>query len=219
MKKNTIIILDATKAQVTKAFAKQARIFGTPEYREWRAFLAENPGTEMVTKTIKKKKDKKNDAKNRTYKKMAEYISLQENDALMKEFEAQKKLSIVQKSPYRFVLNWFLDTFPELKEDEDKKDEDKATDLPLICKHCLKCIFQKSEKEFDTMEFTRNYMIGYLLLFCTTEEEYEKEEERLTGLTNEALEMEFTDQYNSLQGACPSHPLYEGDTPDLYLDF
>ena len=121
MKKNTIIILDATKAQVTKAFAKQARIFGTPEYREWRAFLAENPGTEMVTKTIKKAKDKKNDAKNRTYEKMAEYISLQENaDELMKEFEAQKKLSIVQKSPYRFVLNWFLDTFSELKEDEDK---------------------------------------------------------------------------------------------------
>ena len=127
MKKNTIIILDATKAQVTKAFAKQARIFGTPEYREWRAFLAENPGTEMVTKTIKKAKDKKNDAKNRTYEKMAEYINLQENDALMKEFEAQKKLSIVQKSPYRFVLNWFLKTFPELKEDEDKEDEAKAT--------------------------------------------------------------------------------------------
>ena len=63
MKKNTIIILDATRAQVTKAFAKQARIFGTPEYREWRAFLAENPGTEMVTKTIKKAKDKKNDAR------------------------------------------------------------------------------------------------------------------------------------------------------------
>ena len=52
------------------------------------------------------------------------------------------------------------------------------------------------------MEFTRNYMIGYLLLFCTTEEEYEKEEERLPGLTDEAL-----------------HPLCEGDTPDLYLDF
>ena len=128
MKKNTIIILDATQAQVTKAFEKQARIFGTPEYREWRAFLAENPGTEMVTKTIKKAKDKKNDAKNRTYEKMAEYISLQENaDELMKEFEAQKKLSIVQKSPYRFVLNWFLKTFPELKEDEDKEDEAKAT--------------------------------------------------------------------------------------------
>ena len=69
------------------------------------------------------------------------------------------------------------------------------------------------------MEVTRNYMIGYLLLFCTTEEEYKKEEERLTGLTDEALEMEFTDQYNSLQGARPSYPLCEGDTPDLYLNF
>lgn len=127
MKKNTIIILDATHAQVTKSFEKQARIFGTPEYREWRAFLAENPGTEMVTKIIKKAKDKKNDAKNRTYDKMAEYISQQENaKELMKEFEAQKKLSVVQKSPYHFVLNWFLATFG-LKEDKGKKDEDKAT--------------------------------------------------------------------------------------------
>lgn len=69
------------------------------------------------------------------------------------------------------------------------------------------------------MEFTRNYMIGYLLLFCTTDGEYDKERARLTGLTDEALEAEFTAQYNSLQGARPSHPLCEGDTPDLYLDF
>jgi len=69
------------------------------------------------------------------------------------------------------------------------------------------------------MKFTRDYMIDYLLDFCTTNEEYNKEKERLTGLTDEALEAEFTAQYNSLQGARPSHPLYEDDTPDLYLDF
>ena len=124
MKKNTIIILDATHAQVTKAFEKQARIFGTPEYREWKAYRQDFPSAQMVTKTIKKAKNKKNDAKNRTYEKMAEYISLQDNaEELKKEFEAQKKLSIVQKSPYRFVLNWFLATFPELKENEDKESE------------------------------------------------------------------------------------------------
>ena len=122
MKKNAIIYIDDTHAQVTKAFEKQARIFGTPEYREWRAYRQDFPNAQMVTKTIKKAKNKKNDAKNRTYEKMAEYISLQENAAeLMKEFEAQKKLSIVQKSPYRFVLNWFLDTF-DLREDEDKEE-------------------------------------------------------------------------------------------------
>ena len=107
MKKNAIIYIDDTHAQVTKAFEKQARIFGTPEYREWRAYRQDFPNAQMVPKTIKKAKDKKNDAKNRTYEKMAEYI----------------------KSRYRAVLNWFLATFPELKEDEDKKEgqEDKAT--------------------------------------------------------------------------------------------
>ena len=69
------------------------------------------------------------------------------------------------------------------------------------------------------MEFTRDYVIDYLLDFCTTDGEYDKERARLTGLTDEALEAEFTAQYNSLQGARPSHPLCEGDTPDLYLDF
>ena len=130
MKKNAIIYIDDTHAQVTKAFEKQARIFGTPEYREWRAYRQDFPNAQMVPKTIKKAKNKKNDAKNRTYEKMAEYISLQKNAAeLMKEFEAQKKLAVVQKSRYRAVLNWFLATFPELKEDEDKKEgqEDKAT--------------------------------------------------------------------------------------------
>ena len=32
MKKNAIITIDETTARVTKAFQKQARIFGTPEY-------------------------------------------------------------------------------------------------------------------------------------------------------------------------------------------
>ena len=121
MKKNAIIYIDDTHAQVTKAFEKQARIFGTPEYREWKAYRQDFPSAQMVTKTIKKAKNKKNDAKNKTYEKMAEYISLQENAVeLMKEFEKQKNLAVVQKSRYRAVLNWFLATFPELTEAEAK---------------------------------------------------------------------------------------------------
>ena len=121
MKKNAIIYIDDTHAQVTKAFEKQARIFGTPEYREWNAYRQDFPSAQMVPKTIKKAKNKKNDAKNRTYEKMAEYISLQENaDELMKEFDRQKNLAIVKKNRYHAVLNWFLATFPELKEDESK---------------------------------------------------------------------------------------------------
>ena len=69
------------------------------------------------------------------------------------------------------------------------------------------------------MEFTRTRMIGYLLLFCTADGEYDKESAHLTGLTDEALKAEFTVQYNSLKAAYPNHPLHEGDTPDIYLDF
>lgn len=69
------------------------------------------------------------------------------------------------------------------------------------------------------MEFTRTRMIGYLLLFCTTDGEYNKEEERLTALTDEALEAEFTAEYNEQKGVCPNPPLYEGNIPDLYIDF
>ena len=82
----------------------------------------------------------------------------------------------------------------------------------------LKYTFQK-RREFNCMEFTRHQMIGYLLSFCKTYDESDKEEERLTALTDEALEAEFTAEYNEQKGACPNPPLYEGDTPDLYLDF
>ena len=58
MKKNAIIYIDDTHAQVTKAFEKQARIFGTPEYREWRAYRQDFPNAQMVSKTIKKAKNK-----------------------------------------------------------------------------------------------------------------------------------------------------------------
>ena len=69
------------------------------------------------------------------------------------------------------------------------------------------------------MKFTRPAMIDYLLYFCKTCDEYDKEKERLNALTDDALEAEFTTEYNSLEGACPDLPLSEGNTPDLYLYF
>lgn len=82
----------------------------------------------------------------------------------------------------------------------------------------LKYTFQK-QREFDSMEFTRDYMTYYLLSFCNTYDERDKEEERLTALTDEALEAKFTTEYNEQEGVCPNPPLYEGNAPDLYTDF
>lgn len=111
--KHTIITIDETTAQVTKAFQKQARIFGTEEYKLWKSYREDFPHATMVTKTIKKNPDKVS-YKNLTFKNIESYIKTMDNaDALLKAFEMAKNQSGVQKSPYRAVLAWFLTTFPD----------------------------------------------------------------------------------------------------------
>ena len=115
-KKNlTIVIIEendnAVIAQVTKAFEKNARIFGTEEYKLWREFKKDCPNAVMTTKKIKKNPEKKTN-KNLTYANMREYIGEQPNaDELIKQFERELKLSKIQSNPYRAVLAWFQQTF------------------------------------------------------------------------------------------------------------
>lgn len=104
--------VDDTHVLVTKEFAKNARIFGTPEYKLWKEIRLDCPAAEMVTKTIKKNPNKKTSTKNMTYERMAIYIREQgDAAALMVEFKKQISLSKVQTNPYRCVLAWFKQTF------------------------------------------------------------------------------------------------------------
>ena len=114
MKKNAIIYIDYTTAQVTKAFEKQARIFGTEEYKVWKAYREDFPAAKMVTKTIKKNPNKKS-YKNLTYANMELFIT-EQNSELLVELRKQIKLSKVQSNPYRAVLAWFLSEFPKYDE-------------------------------------------------------------------------------------------------------
>ena len=99
MKKNVIKMMDDNQAQVSKTFAKNARIYGTEEYRIWREFKAENPEYVMVVKTIKKNPDKETN-KNLTYENMKLYISVQDNaKELLVEFERELTLSKIQSNP------------------------------------------------------------------------------------------------------------------------
>ena len=112
MKKNAPRFVDDTHVLVTKEFAKNTRIYGTPEYKVWKEIKADCPAAEMVTKTIKKNPDKKTSTKNMTYENMAIYIREQDNAAtLMVEFKKQIALSKVQTNPYRCVLAWFKKSF------------------------------------------------------------------------------------------------------------
>lgn len=104
--------INDTQVQVTKEFAKNARIFGTAEYKLWKEIRLDCPNAEMVTKTIKRNPSKKVDTRNMTYANMKAFINEQENaEELLAELEKQIKMSKIQANPYRCVLAWFLIKF------------------------------------------------------------------------------------------------------------
>ena len=136
--KNAIIYINDTEAQVTKAFAKQARIFGTPEYKLWKEYRKDFPEAQMVTKTIKKNATKRT-YKNLTYVNMERFLKSQDNaDQLLKEFKVKKEAAAIQQNPYRAVLAWFLQTFPDYDNykafftGEDIENEEASVNVTLM---------------------------------------------------------------------------------------
>ena len=146
--------IDESHVLVTKQFAKNAMIFGTPEYKLWSEIRRDREDAVMVTKTIKKNPNKKNNTKNMTYERMAIYIREQDEAAtLMVEFKKQVALSKVQTNPYRCVLAWFKQTFENydsyklfFEAEAQKKAEQK--DIFRVV---------KSSAVFDGEDITENY--------------------------------------------------------------
>ena len=153
VKKSAPKFVDDTHVQVTKEFAKNARIFGTPEYKLWKEIKADCPNAEMVLKSIKKNPDKKNDTKNMTYERMAIYIREQNNaETLMIEFKKQISLSKVQNNPYRSVLAWFIQKFENydsyknfFAEEAKKKAQEK--DIFTVVKSSAVVVEENDEDE------------------------------------------------------------------------
>ena len=136
MKRNAIITIDETTARVTKAFQRQARIFGTDEYKMWKAYRQDFYGAKMETKTIKRNTNKRT-YRNLTYVNMGRYISVNAPQ-LLEEFEREKDSAKAQENPYRAVLAWFLEKFPNYDdykkffEDKDKTAESETPDNRVI---------------------------------------------------------------------------------------
>lgn len=115
--KNAIRYISDNEAQVTKAFQKNASIFGTDEFKLWREYKAMFPEAKMVTKTIKKNPNKLNITKNMTYENMAAFIREQDDaEAVMAEFKKQINLSKVKANPYRAVLAWFKQKYTNVND-------------------------------------------------------------------------------------------------------
>ena len=114
---NNIRYISDTEAQVTKAFQKNASIFGTDEFKLWREYKKEFPAAVMVTKKIKTNPDKVNITKNMTYENMAAFIREQDDaEAVMAEFQKQINLSKVKANPYRAVLAWFKQKYSNVND-------------------------------------------------------------------------------------------------------
>ena len=126
MRRNQIMFNDNNEAVVTKAFQKQARIYGTEEYKLWKKVLSENPNVTMTVKTIKKNPDKKT-YKNLTYANMERYIKTQANsEELLEKLRMERERSEIQTNPYRAVLAWFLKEFPDYDSYKDFFNETAA---------------------------------------------------------------------------------------------
>jgi hypothetical protein len=155
-KKSAPKFVDDTHVLVTKEFAKNARIFGTPEYKLWKEIRLDCPEAEMVLKSIKKNPNKKNDTKNMTYERMAIYIREQDNaETLMVEFKKQISLSKVQSNPYRCVLAWFIQQFENYDDyknffaEEAKKKAQEKDIFTVVKTSSVFVADDADEDEFD----------------------------------------------------------------------
>ena len=129
--------LTTNEFRMTESFARKASQVGTPEYQMILKVKRDHP--QVTVKKIVKRKS----GRGLNYDMMLNYIRLQENaDAMEKEFDRQKRLSRVQPMPYRFVLNWFDDNYPDYYDwvegnepettpanDQKESDPDDVTEL------------------------------------------------------------------------------------------
>ena len=157
MKKTAPKFIDDTHDRVTKQFAKNACIFGTPEYKLWRAIKFDCPDAEMVIKSINKKLNKQTATKIMTYEHMAIYIRQQDGaKELMVEFKKQVALSKVQTNPYRCVLAWFKQQFPNYDEYKDffaelAKKEAQKKDIFTVVNSSTSIVIENTNEDADDL--------------------------------------------------------------------
>ena len=95
---------------LTRDFAKAASIPDTDQYRLLIRLRTDNPGYNIIQRTITKKEGKR---KPPSYKQMKKYISCVENsDYYMARFEAVREEAASKNGSYARILKWFRQTFP-----------------------------------------------------------------------------------------------------------
>lgn len=89
-----------------------------PEYSELTSMLKEHPDFAVVAKNIKRNPSKKTYGA-LTFDRMKDYIITQPNaDKNLEMFETIKTIADARGAKYPLTKKWFLNTFPEYKENE-----------------------------------------------------------------------------------------------------
>lgn len=135
MKNRQIILTKDKNGLVAKAFTKQARIFGTPEYKMWQDFLKDFPNAKMVVKKAKRKSTQ-NGFTNLTYENMIEHISGLENaDELLIEFNKIKAIAKFKGNPHYYVKKWFIEniiTDTDILNDSENEELENNEEFDVI---------------------------------------------------------------------------------------
>lgn len=103
----------ANTITIIKSFAEAASDPTSAECESLSKLQAAYPGLRIVHKTHRSP-SKANANKGLTYDRMERYINLHENaDKLLGKYNAVKEIAATQKSPYKFIRNWFMKQFPD----------------------------------------------------------------------------------------------------------
>ena len=121
---------------ITKAFAKNAYCFGTPEYEMLQTVRRDYPSFPVVQREIKKN-TKVDHYKGLNYEYMKWYIGQYETqekkELMLKALEEMIDISKCHSTGKRYatIRNWFLKTYPAVKEfgmPKEEKDKSKPQD-------------------------------------------------------------------------------------------
>ena len=117
----------ANTVYMNYTFAARAQSdFCSPEAERLREIKAAFPAINVIVQAGRKIRTTRK-TKNLTYKKMAQFIEVQENSTeLLQKFETVKQESKAQRSPYKYVRDWFEAQFPKYKDASIFVEEDKA---------------------------------------------------------------------------------------------
>ena len=108
---------------------KRANAGNGREYRELSRMLAEHPDFKVMPKEIKGNPEKKK-YHGLTFDRMKEYILTQpDSENRVKVFEKVQEIAEAKGAKYHLTKKWFLNTYPEYKENDTTVSEEIAEEI------------------------------------------------------------------------------------------